>query len=1775
MNSFFIDQTGCVLAGGCSLIISDTGNFMIAIAGYQITEKIYESGRSLVYRAQQLKDRRPVILKTLKDEYPLPQEILRYRREYETLCSLKIDGTPRPIGLEKINNRLVLIVEDIGGRDLKTLANTRTFTLKQLLKIATGVTRILGEIHAADLIHADIKTSNIIFNPEIDRLQVIDFGSVRTLTGAGSMADNRSLAGTLSYMSPEQTGRMSRQIDGRTDFYSLGVVFYELFTGRLPFETADALELVHAHIARQPPRPGDVNSEVPDGVSDVIIKLLAKSPEDRYQSAAGLAADLAECLGRLERTGQVRSFPLARRDVSDKFQISGRLVGRRRELETLMAAYDRVSRGGKELMLIAGPAGVGKTALVMEAGKEFARREGLFLQGQFNTPDRSVPFAAFVTAFKGLVRQLLTENRQRLARWRDRILAALGSNGQILLELLPEAVAIIGNQPPAVALEPAAAQRRIKAVMRNFIRIFCRPEHPLVLFLDFLNQADSDSLDLMKSLRTDEQIDFLFLIGALRDDQVEAGHPLHQLRQDLKSSDSPAAQLTLANLSAQHVALITAETLNCQPQTVEPLAHVLTDKTHGNPFFLNEFLNLLYSDNLLYFDDSQRRWQWDIGGIQSRMITDNVVDLLAGKLQRLSPESREVISRAAAIGIVFDLQTLAAAWGKSREQTAAALQAVQAEGLILPLGDACIDQCQHSGMQRLLDAPADLLVNCQFQFSHDGIHQAAYELIPADARVMVHHQIGSRLQESAAPDDNPDRIFMVIDQLNAGRDLLAGDAQRVKLAELNLTAGNRAKTNAIFTAALGYFKTGLDLLGQNCWDDAYDLALGLHTQAAEMSYLCSHDDEMETLIQVVLEHARSPLDQAPAYGVKIQALNARNRWAEAADEALEILGKLGLDLPTTPGKLQVEMSLLKTKFLLTGKSFVDLAQLPPMTDPYKTAIMQIAITANAALITIYPDLYPILANEMIRLTVQHGSGPGSATAYLNYGMLLGSRGDMESGYQFGQLAMGLLEQPGAELSRLPSRFAFNWVMRHWKEHLRKTLAPILEINQSAREMGDPFYIAYSSAYYIVHMFYGGLDLPSIAQAASEHASIVKATGVDAAYHFLQLYRQVVSNLTDSPVDPGRLAGEFYDEDAMLAIDTEADNKGRDFGLYNCKLLLCLLYRQYDRAVKNADRVLQVMEGAASMGSSVPPFYCWDALARLGAYPEAAADERKLILKQGQTSQEKLRVLAQQSPVNYRHKYDLVNAERHRVLGRDSEAMALFDRAIQRARQSEYLFDVALANEMAARFYLDKNRVSIARSYMTEARYGYLSWGAAAKVRDLEENYPELLLDVTASKQAGFLAGLTEVTTTSSEAAESLDLASVLKSTQAMSSEIVLDKLLETLLNLTMENAGAQRGVLVLESEGQLFVEAEMSVDRQDTTVRQSTPLDRSTAISKSIVNYVSRTAEPVVLDNAAGQGKFTNTPYILNAQPKSILCMPLTTKDKLVGVLYLENNLAAGAFTSAHLQVLKVLSSQAAISLENARLYDRLADYSHSLEAIIAALNLAQEVQQNLLPQRLPRLASIDVAGRSLYCDETGGDYFDFLELSENRLGVVVGDVTGHGVAAALLMASVRGFLRARATQSESAAEIIAGVNRLTAVDTAETGQFMTLFYLVLDQHTRRITWVRAGHDPGLLYCPHTDRFEELAGAGLALGIDEDWPFKDFSRTLEPGQIVLLTTDGIFEAHNPAGEMFGKDRFKAVVRENAGLEAEGLRKAVFQAVTEFRGTEPQEDDITLVVLKFL
>ncbi len=1747
---------------------------MLDLPGFQVNEKIYESIRSIVYRANQDQNDQPVILKTLKEEFPAPEEILRYRREYETTRRLEAEGIPRPIGLEKISNRLVLVTEDIGGQDLKSLVRTRTFTLKQQLQIAIRTAQVLDQIHAANLIHGDIKTANIIINPNNRHLQIIDFGSSYALIEAVAGSDIQNLSGTLSYMSPEQTGRMNRPVDWRTDFYSLGVVFYELFTATLPFGATDALELIHSHIARRPQTPQDRNPEVPEGLSGLIMKLLAKNPEDRYQSARGIEADLAECLRRLEDTGRINAFPLARHDISDKFQISRKLVGRESEINTLEAAYDRVSRGGKKTLLIAGPAGIGKTALVLEAGKGFTRRQGLFLQGQFDPSERSRPYAGIVSTIQDLVRRLMTESRDSMMQWRDRIMAAGGGNGQVLLDLVPEAAAVIGDQPPVGELEPAAAQRRIKLVLKNFIQVFCRPEHPLVLFLDALNLADPASLDFIQALMVDEEIDFLFIIGAFRNEAIDTDHPLYQIRQSLQRQGADVKQIDLQGLLPEHVAQVIAGTLRCDPGSTESFARTLVEKTQGNPFFINELLTILHSENLLHFDAGKQRWQWDMTAISSRMITDNVVDLLAAKLHRLDDETLAVITIAAAIGSQFDLRTLTVACKAPREKMVAAFRRAMAQGLIVPIGQACIERYWDSGMEKLMDTPCEQLLNCEFKFAHDQLHQAAYGLIPESERPVHHHRIGMLLKQQIVPEEGEENLFQIVDQLNAGREVMTSERKQVELAELNLSAGKRAKAAAVFDVARGYFKTGLDVLGKNCWETNYDLALALHTEAAEGAYLCADTEEMENLVQVVLDQARSPLDQAPVYEVKIQALTARNRWADAAQASLEILKNLGLDLPTKPNKLQTGLCALKSKLMLARKSFDRLADLPPMTDPSKMAIMRIFMRANAPLATIHPDMVPVMAGEMMRMTVCHGSGPVTATAYLNYGMVLGSRGDMETGYRFGELALRYLEQPQAEVSRIPTRFAFNFVMGHWKAHLRDTLAPILEIHQAAREIGDLFYIAYSSAYHGVHMFYSGRELPAIEEAMAAHDPVAKATGVDAAYHFMRLYRQVVDNLMNAGPDPCRLAGKFYDEAKMLDVDTEADNQGRDLGLYNSKLLLCLLFRQYNRAVKNAERVEQVLEGGAASGSSVPPFYCWNALARLGCYADAETAEKGRILKRVEDAQAHMRRWARQSPVNYRHKYELVNAVRHWVLGQDTAAMALFDRVIRMARANDYLYDEAMANELAARFYLEKDRFSIARAYMAEARYAYLRWGATAKVRDIDAVFPELLSAFAAPAPSAFPAGSTDVTTTSSDSTEVLDLASVLKSTQAMSGEIVLDTLLKKLLDIMMENAGAQRGFLVLDVGDRLLVEAEASVDQEKTVVHQSTPLDRSDGLSRSIVNYVARTRSEIVLDDAANKGKFANTPYVIKNRPRSVLCMPLTTKDKLVGVLYLENNLATGVFTRGHLETLTVLSSQAAISLENARLYDQLADYSHSLEEIVAALNLAQEVQQNLLPQRAPRLESIDVAGRSLYCDETGGDYYDFIELPDRRLGIVVGDVSGHGVSAALLMASVRGFLRARATLSGSTAEIINGVNRLISVDTAETGQFMTLFYLVVAPQANRITWVRAGHDPAFLYCPATDQFEELSGAGLALGVSADWTYEDYSQTIVSGQIVLLTTDGIFEARNIEGEMFGKERFKDVVRKNAALEAEGIRKAVIEAVTQYRGDEPQEDDITLVILKF-
>ncbi len=1550
---------------------------MTTLSDYKITEELYRGSNSLVYRAYRETDKQPVILKMLSSAYPSPEKVARFNLEYEIIRNLNLASVPsasaeaspgvvKAYSLVNDQHRWLMVLEDFGGEALAQLMKRRPFTLTQFLMSAIQIVAVLDQVHQGHVIHKDINPSNIVMNPATGQLKLIDFGISTLLPRERPTLRNPNvLEGTLAYISPEQTGRMNREIDYRTDFYSLGVTFYELLTGQLPFPSTDALELVHYHIAKEPSAPSTLNPGIPQPLSDIVLKLMAKNAEDRYQSAFSLKADLEMCLYQWQTMGRVDSFPLRQADVSSQFQIPQKLYGREREIELLLAAFERIA--GVEMMLVSGYTGIGKSTLIQEVYKPITRQRGYFITGKFDPFQRATPYVSLLQAFRSLVRQLLTETEAEISAWREKLLRALGPNGQVVSAVIPEVELIIGPQPAVPDLPPLEAQNRFNLVFQNFIKVFTRPEHPLVIFLDDLQWADGASLKLLEVLMTASEGEYLFLIGAYRDNEVNETHPLPLTLAEIQKAGTTVNHIFLAALTLPHLVQLVADTLHCPPTQAKPLAELILAKTEGNPFFINEFLKSLYIEALISFDFQRGRWQWDLGQIRARGMTDNVADLMSHKVRRLGDNTQQVLKLAACVGNQFDLQTLAIVYQKSPQETSASLWEAMTEGLIVPLGDTY--QLMSLDVQGLAET-----VMVEYKFAHDQIRQAVYSLIPEAEKQAVHRQVGQLLLQAlkTQPEEQEQKVFDIVNQLNLGRELISEQSERHSLAELNLSAGKRAKASAAYQAAFNYFQIGLELLTQPhpsllsgesadkaSWERQYNLTLALHEGAAEAAYVNGDFEQMERYVEAVLQRARVLLDKLKVYEVKIQAHMAQNKLPEAAKTGLSVLKLLGVEFPEKPNKAQIGQDLVKTKLTLAGKRIEDLSCLPKMSDPTKLAAIRILKTINAAVFRTTPELFPLIVFKQVNLSVKHGNTPESAVAYANYAVILcGVLGDIEGGFRFAKLALDLLEQFNAWELKAKTLFFVNYFARPWKEHVRETFKPFLEGYQSGLETGDTEYAGYLITAYCTFAYIIGKELPPLEREMRLYGEAIIAKLKQESQYAPDINHQVVLNLIEPGEHPYHLKGAAYDEEQMLPLHLETNDLTVLSYFYLHKLILFYLFQQYPQAIKSATEMEKYLEMFTGLFFTAV-FRFYESLAHLAVFSETPLSEQKRILRRVAANQKKLTKWAKHAPMNYLHKFYLVEAERARVANKDKDAREYYDKAINLAQANEYLNEEALANELAGRFYLARGQTRLAGHYLREAHYTYLRWGALAKVKDLEAHYPQFMAQ--AEVRSRELPISTTPTTDTGETASSiLDLASVLKASQAISGEILLHKLLATLMKIVIENAGAQRGYLILEEEGRWVIEAEAKAEAEVKAL-QSVPIERSEKLPLAIINYVARTGENVVLSNANHEGMFTKDPYITQNQPKSILCSPLINQGKLTGLLYLENNLTTGAFTPNRLEVLNILSAQAAISIENARLYTHQVQMTNAASRFvpheflqilqkesIVKINLGDQFQQNM-----------------------------------------------------------------------------------------------------------------------------------------------------------------------------------------------------------------------------------
>lgn len=1487
---------------------------MIDIPGYIIGERIHDGRRSMVFKGRRKMDDLPVIIKILKDTDPSFADTLRFEQEYAMLRNLGSYGVVRAYALEIAGNRSAIIMEDFGGISLDRYVAETKPDLAGLLAMSVKIAEIVEALHAQFIVHKDINPGNIVINRLTGQVKLIDFGISSAMSKESpEMVRPEMFQGTLAYMSPEQTGRMNREVDCRTDLYSMGVTLYELLTGRLPFPGRDVVELVHAHFAKTPSSPSSINPEIPVIVSDIIMKLLAKTPEDRYQSAAGVRADLETCLKGVTQNGRIPVFGLGLKDAAERFHIPKRLLDRGHEIEKLLTAYDCVSLGTNEMAIVTGPAGIGKTALVMEIQKTVVARGGFFISGKFDQLRKDIPYETLIHAFRKLIRQLLSHSHETVGFWKQRLNHVLGANGQLIVDVIPELELLIGPQQPLSDLPAVESRNRFNLAFQQFVRVFAAKNHPLVIFLDDLQWIDGPSLKLIESIITSPENAYLLVIGTFPDTDTEADHPVKKTLEHIRKQEVNVGIIEPGPLDLSHIKRLLAETLSLDMEKVNPIAEICFKKTRGNPLFLHQLLELMHDIGGIFFNPAKGGWEFDFEKLTQAKITDNVADLMITKIAKLPEDTVRVLTFAACIGNNFEVGALSVLLDMAPADVVGILKNPLREGIIDPFFDIDDDEGQQAG---------DELCGLSYAFSHDRIHHSFYLMPELDARGKTHLRIGKMLLESGPEPERSRLLFDIVTHWNLAADHIADDADIFVHARLNLFAGRRAKSSAAFESAHHYFKTGIAVLKGDQWDHWYDLVLDLHAECIETAYMNSDFGMMERLAGDVLHHARTLADKTKVYQVQIMADIARNRLGEAIETAHFALKKLGIKLPRKPGMIAILFGLLMTKFRLFKNADYDLIDQKTMYDPLIIATMRILThTASAAFFSL-PMLLPLIVFEQIRLTLKHGNTADSATAFAMYGLIeCGVFGNMTAGIRAGDRGLGILEQLKAREMAAKVHVIYNSQIRHWKSHAKTTLEPLLNAHQIGLETGDLEFAAYAVHVYCCNSYCIGRNLVDLLQQIETRGEEIRRLNQKTTYNFHRIWHQSVLNLTGKNSIPERLCGGIYDVDEMMPVHLAANDRTSIFDASLHQLILAYLFHDHETAAARATDTEKYADGVTSM-LYVPLMVFYGGLARIARCRHATGYRKQRLLFSVMRARRKMKKWAEQVPENFLHMFYLIDAEYARTRKNDDRARQSYRMAIQTATQHQYYHVRALANELFAQFWMEKDESDIARLYMTRARQAYQVWGASAKVKQLDASYSDLLghqAGDTAGDASRSIAG----TTGSDWMPGDIDTMSVLKASRAISGEIVLEELLKKLMIIVFENAGAETGSLLLKRKEELFVEAEKTKVDGKVRVSCAMPL-KSADLPQSIIRFVERTRDPLFIDNASEIDFFSADPVVRRQKTKSVLCMPIIHQNNLVAILYAQNNLASGVFTRQRQETLGVIASQAAVSLENALLYEEL-----------------------------------------------------------------------------------------------------------------------------------------------------------------------------------------------------------------------------------------------------------
>ncbi len=1285
------------------------------LPGYQALEQIHESAHSIAFRARKLDDSAAVVLKLLKGDFPPPQEFLKYRREYEIGQELLgRPGIARVLGLERMDNTLVLVVEDFGGESLRALLKRQRIPLLEALQIAIKTTDSLREIHAARIIHKDINPANIVYNRDSGELKIVDFGiCTKLMRETTEFKPAGVMEGTLLYISPEQTGRVNHAIDFRTDFYSLGVTLYQLFTGEPPFEESDSMRLIHRHLFEMPTPLDEVDPLVPAAVSSIVLKLMKKIPEQRYQSTLGLRADLEKCLLQLQTQGFVDPFTPGEKDYSERLQIPQKLYGREREIDTLFQGLEQVRKGERVFTLLSGYSGIGKTVLVRQILRPLTAAGGTFISGKYEQLRQGNPYSALVDAFNQLNLHLQSGSEETVARYRQQLATALGANGQVILDLLPEFAWLLGPQPPVVDLPPWERLNRFNLMFEKFVAVFARKDHPLVLFLDDLQWADSESLKALKLLGSAPGLESLYLLGAYRDSEVNPDHLLLQTLRELQQSRCQVRPIALAPLDLSQTKQFLAETLRVDPEETEALAELLKRQSDGNPFLLTELIEALFQAGLLTLDRRTGQWAWDLERIQTKGITDNAAALMVRKITLLDESVRLTLQVAACLGNRFELETLSKVSMQDESEVSKHLEVARDAGILLVQSGARSHWSP--------TAPSNADGGVIYQFVHDKVQQAVRSTIPEEEQRELHYRIGQTLLQTSQGLVPEEKTFEIADHWNICPDLLATGEEAIQLAEVNLLAGKKAKDAAAYQSALSYLQQGIRLHREEWWTSHRELSIELHLEAAEAAYLNGFHQEMEASLEAVMAHSQALEGRLRAAHIRIRSYASSARPADVIRVTRAELQEMNIHFPSKVRPVHVLWGLFRTSLLLRRIGFARLEQLPAMQRPDHLAAMRLLADMGASAYLEDRNLWAMVIIKGM-LSIKHGISKYSSVAYAAYGcMLCGVLGDIETGYRFGRLALQVLDRFKERWLAGYVHFVVGNFIAHWKEPIARTLGYYQESHRYSLENGDLFFVSFSGCNYCYTAYFAGMELSVLEKRLGEYRGELLRINNEQAISTLNLYHQQVSNLSQPSDHPTRLSGEWYDESRMLNQHRQRGHRVVLFNVNLLKLILQLLFREYSQAEHCAREARANLE-AVTATHSFAVFYFYEALLKLALCAQRSPWVRKRLLMGVASNLRKLRQWAKNAPENHEHKVCLVEAERDRVLERWDSAAQSYERAISLARQHGLTNEQALACELAGEFCLARDKVALAGSYLEQAHHAYLLWGATTKVRHLEQRH---------------------------------------------------------------------------------------------------------------------------------------------------------------------------------------------------------------------------------------------------------------------------------------------------------------------------------------------------------------------------------------------------------------------------------------------------------------------